>query len=105
MKKISAVLLCLSAFVPMSQLAFAGETFSSQRLGVVQAVFDYCEGVNPRDHGRLVVKEKQLLKGVSEREIEKARRGNDFGTAYSVIKRVLDTEIRQADAPTFCATL
>src|SRR5882724_1779627 len=90
---------CLVAAALLPQLVFAANPPDPRTLGAVQAVYDFCGKVGDnRDRDRDKVRDRghgsdehgrQIFRGMSEREVESARKSGDYQRAYNQITAVL----------------
>lgn len=94
-------ILCLFTAAGLSQLAHAEAPISTQALGAAQGVFDFCSRVDPRDDRQYDEQARLLLKGMSDRSVDEARRSEQYEQAKQIIESVL-SELPMSDAVEAC---
>jgi hypothetical protein len=74
---------CLSASLVLSSLAFAKLALPNDVLGRVEGGLDACAKADPQSASKYMEKKKELAEGASEQELAEARASADYKQGYA----------------------
>jgi hypothetical protein len=104
MKTGFAMVVCIVWALPQfARAAPVDPPLTAAGLGGLTSAVEFCEKVDPKDKERLREKARQIMKALSEEQIEAMRRTTDFNTVHATIAGVLDG-LPKDDAINLCTT-
>jgi hypothetical protein len=75
-------ILCLGAALVLPQLALAELPFPNDAFGKTEGTLDFCTQVDPQDAPKYQEQKKSLANEVPEKEVEEARRTQEYRDGY-----------------------
>jgi hypothetical protein len=82
-------LLYLLGAIFIAELALAKMPFTNEVLGKAEGTLDYCARVDSRSAEKYQKKKKDMVKGVSEKEVEEARASEEYKAGYDWVTEEL----------------
>ena len=78
-------IVCLTAALTLPQLTLAELPFSRDAFGKIEGTFDFCASVDPQSAPKYEAGKKAMVRDVPEKELEEARKTQEYRDAYDSI--------------------